>query len=219
MNREQWAGQFGNEYVDRNPLTADFLGRTMKLWRDILAKMQPPPATILEVGANVGVNLWALKLLTNAMLEAIEPNEYAREKLIAGVNPHAVAEGYADEIPAPDACADLVFTSGVLIHVDPDDIEKAMQEVVRVSKRYILAIEYFAHKEEEVIYRGNRGMLWRRDYGSMYLDLHPELKVLGYGFAWRRMGYADNLNWWLFEKPQPAAPAPNYLDVIKNFQP
>ncbi|TQV83644.1 class I SAM-dependent methyltransferase [Denitrobaculum tricleocarpae] len=42
--------------------------------------------SILEVGANVGINLRALSNLCNAELTAVEPNDQVREKLVrAGV--------------------------------------------------------------------------------------------------------------------------------------
>ena len=47
----------------------------------------------------------------------------------------------ADLIFAPDAF-DLVLTCGLLIHIPPDQIRQVIEELVRVSKRYVLAIEY-----------------------------------------------------------------------------
>ena len=74
-----------------------------------------------------------------------------------------------------------------------------MREIHRVSRRYIACVEYFADSPEEVTYRGESGRMWRRDYGSAYMDLFS-LKLLGNGFFWKREGYPDNLTWWLFEK-------------------
>ena len=70
----------------------------------------------------------------------------------------------------------------------------------RVSNRYIVCIEYFSDKPEEIEYRGQSGMLWKRDFGSFWMEQHPDLKLLDYGFFWRRATGLDNLTWWLWEK-------------------
>jgi len=46
-----------------------------------------------------------------------------------------------------------------------------MQRIIDKSTDYILAIEYDSAKEEEVNYRGNDGMLWKRPYGQLYQDM------------------------------------------------
>ena len=52
-----------------------------------------------------------------------------------------------------------------------------------------------------VRYRGYDDMLYKRDYGSMMLDLFPDLHVIDYGFLWKRITDLDDVNYWLFEKP------------------
>ena len=50
------------------------------------------------------------------------------------------------DIPFKDEYFDMVFTSGVLIHINPNDINKAMDEIYRCSKSYIWGFEYFDKK-------------------------------------------------------------------------
>ena len=95
---------------------------------------------------------------------------------------------------------DLVFTSGVLIHIPTINLIPSVEEIYRVSKKYIVAIEYFSTRETELEYRGNAGMMWTRDYGSVYMDRFPDLKCVNYGFVWGRDTGLDSLNWWLLEK-------------------
>jgi ubiquinone/menaquinone biosynthesis C-methylase UbiE len=109
----------------------------------------------------------------------------------------------AFKIPLADESIDLVFTAGVLIHIHPNDLLKAMSEIVRVSKRYVLCMEYFSHQPEEILYRGQKGLLFKRDFGSFYLDNFPQLKCLNYGFLWKKeFPIFDDMTWWLFEKIQ-----------------
>lgn len=198
-----WRGEFGNAYSERNAAAADHLRARVAMWAAITARLQgAPPASILEVGANIGNNLRALRQLSSAEFFAIEPNAYARQRLVdERVVPGAnVRDGFASAIDLPDASMDLVFTSGVLIHIHPDDLLASCREIHRVTRRYVACVEYFSDRAEEVTYRGHAERLFKRDFGSFWLDNFSNLQVLDYGFSWKRLTGLDNLTWWLFEK-------------------
>ena len=160
------------------------------------------PASILEVGCNVGINLRALKDLVGADLFGVEPNDRAREQVVAdGVLPaENVFAGTADALPLDDGAVEMSFTTGVLIHVPPGELPAAMDELHRVSSKYILMSEYFADQPEQKTYRGQDGLLFKRDFGAMMLERHPDLRVVDYGFLWKQAGASDSGNWWLFAK-------------------
>ena len=198
-----WQGEFGDDYVDRNSADEVALAARTKMWTRILDSLSAdPPATILEVGANLGLNLRSLDRVTSARLMAVEPNQKARDHLIADgvVRTEDVHDGIAAAIPLPDSTADLVFTSGVLIHIAPDDLLASCREIHRVAKRYVLSIEYFADRPEEVEYRGREGLLFKRDFGDFWMNNFTDLSIVDYGFFWRRVTTLDNLTWWLFQK-------------------
>jgi spore coat polysaccharide biosynthesis protein SpsF len=159
-------------------------------------------ASILEVGSNIGINLRALKVVTKADLWAVEPNDAARQRLVDdGVLPaDRVLDGDLGDLPIPTGHVDLSFTRGVLIHVPESDLEQAALELHRVSRRWILVQEYFAPTPTIVEYRGHNDMLWKRDYGGLFLDLFPDLEPVMNGFFWKRTTGLDNFNWWLFRK-------------------
>jgi pseudaminic acid biosynthesis-associated methylase len=199
-----WRGNFGNEYIERNPVSAGTVQAAVMLWAHILLRLQGDrPRRILEVGANIGINLRALRGLTDAELFAVEPNATARRQLVEhGVLPRAnILDGVAAKITLQDAAMDLVFTRGVLIHIHPDDLLASCRELHRVARRYIVSIEYFAANPEELNYRNQASALFKRDFGAFWLDNFPGLRVLDYGFAWQRMTGLDNLTWWILEKP------------------
>jgi spore coat polysaccharide biosynthesis protein SpsF len=199
----EWSGDFGDAYVERNPVTAEILRRKLRDWSTILSNVSGSlPATILEVGANVGQNLAALSQLSDAKLFAVEPNDHARARLVSSglIDPARAFKASAASLPFESASMDLVFTSGVLIHIAPDDLLAACREIHRVARRYVLSIEYFSHTPIEKPYRGLHDMLFLRDYGSYWLDNFDDLRIAGYGFFWRRVTGGD-LNWWLFSKP------------------
>lgn len=201
---DAWRGAFGDDYTDRLAPTEDRVRAATRWWARILQPLAAAmPGSILEVGANVGINLRALGRLTGAELHAVEPNGRARARLVGDgvVISERVHDGTAGAIPLPDRAVDMAFTSGVLIHVAPEDLPAALAEIDRVARRWVLAIEYFAQKPEAIPYRGRDGLLFKRDFGRAWLEHAPQLRVVECGFLWKPVWGADDVTWWLFEKP------------------
>ncbi len=193
MTLEAWNGEWGEAYRKRQ---SNDLKPREEMWDDIFQwwQMEDLPDSILEVGANVGHNLDAFPY--EAALYGLEPYKVAHRILDEKC---VIVDGTATDIRMEDGHVDLAFTCGVLIHIPPDDLLKACSEIVRVSRRYVLAIEYFSDKPVEEEYRGLGGMMWKRDFGKFYLD-NFDLKTVDHGFFWKESTGLDNLNWWLFEK-------------------
>ena len=181
-----WTSQFGEAYTDRNALPADeadeLLGRQYgiasksALFREILGS-RLPEGRALEVGCNVGNQLHILrKALPGVTAYGIEPQAHALQ-LAKERNPHAhPVYGTAFDIPFRDGYFDLVMTNRVLIHIGPQDLETALREIHRCSRRYIWCCEYFAEETREVSYHGQTGLMWKTDFMQRYLDLFPDLR-------------------------------------------
>jgi hypothetical protein len=105
----------------------------------------------------------------------------------------------ARDLPFRDHWFDLVFTMGVLIHQPESTLPLVMSEIVRCSRRFVLCGEYYAEQTTEVPYRGQEGALFKRDYGRLYRELFPELKLVRQQFLGRDEGW-DDVTVWLFEK-------------------
>jgi pseudaminic acid biosynthesis-associated methylase len=193
---EIWTDDFGTDYTKRQVSTVN---ARRKLWETILPL---DCDSILEVGANTGQNLEAISEIGEYDLYACEPNDIARAQLIEHqLCPREnITRDSADKLSFKDNKADLVFTSGVLIHIPTDKLVASMREIHRVSRRWIVCAEYFAPSEEMIPYRGHDNALWRRDYGSLYMDTFPDLHCIGNLFAWKRTTGLDNLTVWVFEK-------------------
>lgn len=192
---EFWQGEFGDEYHKRNA-GADIEAR-VDLWDEILGCLDAGSSgNILEIGAGSGNNLRALRCLGHKSQElvGVEPNSRAR-----GLLKRAGFSAYDGTVAYPGRTADLVFTSGVLIHISPSQLLPACQGIYNAARRYIVCIEYFSHEPVAVDYRGHAGKLWKRDFGGYWLD-HFNVEPLGCGFAWKRMTGLDNLHWWAFRK-------------------
>ena len=198
-----WSGEFGDRYTERNAASADAVRGRARVWGEVLTRMKGDlPKSALEVGPNVGLNLRGLSALAPMDLWGIEPNPAARLRLAAdGVLPaDRILEGFGHQIPLADGAVDMAFTCGVLIHVDPSLLEKTMREIHRVASKYVFCAEYFSPKPETISYRGEDELLFKNDFGSLYMDMFPDLQLVDYGFFWRRTTVMDDCTWWLFRK-------------------
>ena len=73
---EFWAGGFGNDYSDRN-VGANWVASNVAFFSKILGNCEKIES-VIEFGANIGLNLSALKiLLPKAELSAVEINAKA----------------------------------------------------------------------------------------------------------------------------------------------
>jgi pseudaminic acid biosynthesis-associated methylase len=200
---ELWSGEFGDKYTERNLLQENLKARG-ELWKKIIWPLTTRPKSVVEIGAGCGANLRALRGLCSSInrMVAVEPNASARRYLEDnGVTfPGDALDGTAAAIPLQDGSIDMAFTSGLLIHIPPKDLGTVMDEIYRVTRRWILAIEYFSPEVTEVKYRGVDGALWKADYGSLYLDRFQDLRCVSHGFEWKRTTGLDNVTWWLMEK-------------------
>lgn len=201
---ELWRSEFGVRYAERNRnrITTDGQRRLMRDWGRILAHaVTPPPQSVLEVGCNVGRNLLALKQFVPEIC-GVEPN---REAIRIAKGQAQLADVRIDEcdgfsLPYGDSSVDLVLTSGVLIHVAPEDLGRIVDEILRVARHYVVCIEYFSHEPMSVTYHDRNDVLFKRDFGQFYLQRDGSLRVLDYGFLWQPLDSSDNSNWWLLAK-------------------
>jgi len=186
-----WKGEFGDAYTDRNKV--DWQTK-LPIFRQILAGLDI--TSILEIGCNRGHNLIALRNLLGNKLEiaGVEPNKYAASQ--ARQAGFSVQDSIISSIPFAANRFDLVFTNGVLVHVPLNKLRRAIQEMYRVSRRYIVAMEFSAEKETEIFYRGYTDLFWKRDFLTHFETTVP-VYLIRQGQYEEKNGDVD---WWLFEK-------------------
>ena len=191
-----WSGEFGDDYVERNKAASE--GRR-PFWEHVLGAIEAGSA--LEIGCNVGGNLrWLAELLGAENVAGVDVNERALEVVRSEVPGVDARVASARELPFADDSFDLVFTTGVLIHQSPDELPRVMDEIVRCSRRYVLCGEYRADELEEIPYRGQRGALYKQDYGRLYQERFPQLRLLEEGFLPKSEGVWDDVTYWVFEQ-------------------
>ncbi|MCX8492454.1 MAG: methyltransferase domain-containing protein [Cyclobacteriaceae bacterium] len=181
-----WGGEFGKNYTDRNSRHSEEFNEVYKTWYGISrTKMNEAflgnlskDVRILEVGCNTGMQLAELKSMGFTSLYGIELQDYAVQRAkeyTEGIN---IIQGSAFDIPFKNDFFDLVFTSGVLIHIAPDNLSKVFSEMHRCSNKYIWGFEYYADKVTSINYRGNEGFLWKANYGKLMRDQFSNLGLV-----------------------------------------
>jgi pseudaminic acid biosynthesis-associated methylase len=194
-----WSGEFGDGYLNRNNSEQLVVSRMVHFGRFL--RSAPHLTSIMELGCNVGMNLQALKRLNPAFdLAAYEINPKAAQ-IARDLGVAEVTTGTVIEPIATGRTYDLTFTSGVLIHINPDALGDVYDNLFRLSKRYILINEYYNPTPVAVEYRGARDRLFKRDFAGELIDRYG-LRLLDYGFLYRRDNYfpRDDSNWFLLEK-------------------
>jgi pseudaminic acid biosynthesis-associated methylase len=196
-----WSGEFGDEYSRRN-VGNEWIASNTALFSKILEKTDGVQ-TILEFGANIGLNLKALShLLPNSELSAVEINGHAVKELEQwGRLEHIFHESILD-FDSKGKSWDLALIKGVLIHINPDELAAVYEKLYRACGRYLLVAEYYNPSPIEVSYRGHAGKLFKRDFAGEILDQYPDLHLLDYGFVWHRDPNfpQDDISWFLMEK-------------------
>ena len=193
-----WAGEFGTKYIGRNN-SEGLLYSKVVMWGQML-KSANAVGSAREFGCNIGLNLIALKKLNSSIeLSGYEINEeaarQASELNVATIHRRSILE----EID--EARVDLTFTVGVLIHINPDHLDRVYNNLVRGTSKYVLVAEYYNPTPMTVTYRGHHERLFKRDFAGELIDKYS-LKLVDYGFLYERDNFAPqgNLTWFLLQK-------------------
>jgi pseudaminic acid biosynthesis-associated methylase len=197
---EFWAGEFGDDYTDRNT-QARWVASNMALFTKILARTAGVES-VLELGANRGLNLLALKqLLPDASFFGVEINRKAAAELERLGFIKVYHSSILDFVPVGQSS--LVLIKGVLIHLNPAVLEQVYELIMKASARYICVAEYYNPTPVAITYRGHSDKLFKRDFAGEIMAKHPSLRLIDYGFSYHGDPNfpQDDLTWFLFEKP------------------
>lgn len=189
-----WSGEFGTHYIERNSILD--LDNNKRIFTKMLQKSSNIDE-ICEFGCNIGMNLTTLKELGFTNLTGIEINsqacDIARKQNFKNIINASISEnldiGYR---------FDLVFTFGVLIHINPKVIKSTLQNMVKATKKYILIAEYYSPKLLEVRYREEDELLFKNDFAGQLIN-EFDCKLIDYGFFYHldSTTRADDINWFL----------------------
>lgn len=197
---EFWANTYATDYIKKNSDFDSLAGQ--KAWQEMLSKTDSI-STILECGCNIGRNIKFLNnILPSAKKSIIELSKPAYDFVINNMEIQNSFNGSILESELNGDTFDLVFSTGVLIHIHPDNLLDNMQRMFLYSKKYILIGEYFNRTPTMIEYQGQKDKLFKRDFGKLFIE-NFDVTVVDYGFLWGHIydkaGF-DDVTWWLFEK-------------------
>ncbi len=195
-----WAGNFGIEYIGRND-SAELLASNLDFFSKAL-RQASKISSCLELGANIGMNLRAFKLLYPKMnFKGVEINKVAAKKLSKLIGDKNVFQGSIFDFKTKEK-VDLTLIKGVLIHINPEKLGLVYEKLYKYSKKYILVCEYYNPSPVGIAYRGHSDRLFKRDFAGEMLDKYKDLELVDYGFSYKRDNNfpQDDITWFLLKK-------------------
>lgn len=195
-----WAGSFGNEYINRNQ-GSKLLASNLNFFSKALG-LAGKVEDCIEFGANIGMNLKALKLLyPDLQLSAVEINATAAKDLKAIVGEDQVITASVIDF-TPKRRWDLVLVKGLLIHINPDKLDQVYENMYQACGKYILIAEYYNPVPVAIDYRGHSNKLFKRDFAGELMKRYSDIELLDYGFCYRNDPTfpQDDITWFLLHK-------------------
>ena len=170
--RDDW-GKGSNDWIKGYQDSQNHPHRTFLV--ETISKFNP--SSILEIGCNCGPNLCLLaKKFPDAEIRGIDINPMAVQEgnewlAQEGISSVKLLEGKADELGQfQDKSFDVVFTDAVLIYIGPDKIKDAMTEMIRITRKALILMEWHSFEPElkdpkglGIYYQGS----WKRDYVAL----------------------------------------------------
>ena len=155
-----------------------------------------------EFGANIGMNLKALKLLYPSIgLKGIELNADASNELKKLIGEKNVFHGSIFDADVKEK-VELSLIKGVLIHINPDKLQLVYQKLYDSSSKYILIAEYYNPVPVTIPYRGHLNRLFKRDFAGEFLNKFKDCELIDYGFGYSKDPAfpVDDITWFLIKK-------------------
>src|SRR3990167_351093 len=173
-----WLGGHGDAYVERNLGVGS--GRA-RFWQQLLERLKPRSA--LEVGCSSGPNLTHLIGLVPTVV-GLDINRSA-----LGLCKGSRVQGTATELPFSDGSFDLVFATGVLMHIEPRLLSLAVRELARCSRRYVVSADY-GPWYSKTTHAGLANAVFGTRFDVIFRSNCPELRLMRSYPIGEREGFA-----------------------------
>lgn len=143
--------------------------------------------SIYEIGCNSGRNLWEIKkAYPDKLVGGIDINkkaiDFAKKKMPYGI----FYTGNIHEMSTEDKY-DVIFTSGVLLHIPPKDVKSILNRCIQKANKYILHMET---NGESCVINGPKELKPIKKTSDKLRCIHNYAKLyeeLGYGAAIRQI--------------------------------
>jgi SAM-dependent methyltransferase len=133
---------------------------------------------ILDVGCNIGMELVDFDRTAN--VTGVDINKTAVLLARQRFPDFTFMQGDIMNIDFPDNSYDMVFDRGVMIHQSRAGTSRAMSEMLRISRRYVLNIEYYGEDGKEIEWRKNEPLFYRdmkKRWESFNVDIISDVEI------------------------------------------
>jgi len=211
FNKQQefWSGKPGTDWArthnNFNAAYWSWQNDTKVKLRDLLLNVfefVPRNTTILELGCNDGFVLKTLDEMGFMYLSGLDINEDAIKNAKINV---PKAKFYLQPLEKPmTVMHDLVFTSAVLMHIHPDNLDEVMDTIYMESKRYIFGREISSPHPAAQGTPGSAwyNYYWTRRFKDKFVAKFPQLKLQYYDLIPMISNKTVQTEVYLLEKPQ-----------------
>jgi len=135
-------------------------------------------SVILELGCNIGLKLSILYKMGFRNLYGLEINKKAY-RIAKENNPDInFINSSIEDFETNDKKFDLVYTSGVLVHIHPSNLDMVIKKIINLSKKYIFGFENFSENLAEKKYRGQSNVLWKQNFPILFKKFLPTIRII-----------------------------------------
>jgi pseudaminic acid biosynthesis-associated methylase len=206
-----WSQKIGSSYMEANKFNPSQRKEQRKEFYKLFSEF-PKNYKILECGCNNGNNLAILKEMGFSNLYGVEIFKKAVKEAQSNIPCATITEGTMLDLPYKDKEFDVVFTSGVLIHQDPEDsLIKSLSEIYRVSNNFIIGLEDFStnkvgfsEKNSKGFatkkYRGEHEKYWAGPYHDFIQKEFPDLTLKSMSFVGHNLSGLKDMVQYTFQK-------------------
>lgn len=178
---QEHGGEWVEEYAARKRRSVKYHVQEIML-SDYVA--HHAPAAVLEFGCGVGRHLRNLSRLPDVQVYG-----YDQSPTMVACLRNWTSQRWIDEhvalgpptgaLPYGDGQFDIVFTSEVLVHVRPEDLEAILRELLRVCRGHLLHLEPAEHVH---ISDSEHEGCWKHDLVAAYARLGRQAEILPSGY-------------------------------------
>ena len=140
-----------------------------KFIRDLATSLRAN--NVLEVGCNTGNDLQVFP--ENFEVHGLDLNEHALDIAIQRFPSFKFKNGSITKMPYGDSSIDFVFTHNVLNYIHEKEMDKAINELYRVSRKYILNCELFDENESPIDSTDTSS--WKRNMYKRWLNFKVKI--------------------------------------------
>jgi SAM-dependent methyltransferase len=150
-NYEYWRAHGGDwvaEYARRRQRSVLYNIQELMLADYVLrhAEVAAQPLAVLDYGCGIGRHLRNLRRIPNVDCYGFDQSPSMVEGCLAWsdsgwFDSHVLVGEPVGTLPFPDGRFDLVYTTEVLVHTRPEDLDAVLAELVRVCRGHILHLE------------------------------------------------------------------------------